>query len=401
MFVLAVVSLGCVLGVLHTYLFYPTYVRYLARRVRRPLREGSMQDKEWPAVRILMAVHNEEVVLPAKLDCLIEQDYPGTLHIYIANDCSTDRTAAILASAVASAPPHRPIYVTHNPYRRGKPSSINTIARGAGPQDVNILTDASVMMPPTTVRALLQPLMQDASIGLVDSTLVHTDAGVEGIARSELQYINGEVALKRAEGRAFGYTMGPFGGCFALRAAAFTSVPDTFLVDDFFLCMSAYRRGWRGVSSPEAVVYESVGQTVAGEFRRKVRISSGNWQNLVHFSELWWPPHRSALAFAFFSHKVLRWLTPFLLLLLAVCLLLLWRVGGNYWAGLTLVLGGSLPVLTWLVDTLLRQVGIALPHLRHLNYFLAMNAALLVGFVRYLTGITTNVWQPSHRPRRD
>ena len=387
------VALVCTLAVVHTYLLYPAY---LFRRAAALPPAPATGAKHLPTVHILMAVHNEELVLAEKLRTIDQQQYPGPLRLWVADDCSTDATARILADFTFSDPARR-FHYHRNPQRSGKPASINALAALAGPQDVYLLTDASVMLPPTTVALLIAPLAADPALGLVDSCLVHTGAARHGISTSEVTYINREVALKQAEGRVLGYPIGPFGGCWAIRGAAYRPVPPNYLVDDFFLCMSAYRLGWRGESSSAAVVYEAVGQELAQEFRRKVRIGSGNWQNLVHFSDLWWPPFQNGLAFAFFSHKVLRWLTPFLLLLIGCCLLLLWRVGGNYWAGALLAIAVLVPLTSLLVDRLLVAQGRHVPALRHLNYFVAMNAALLVGFVRYLNGISTNVWQPSSR----
>ena len=350
-----------------------------------------------------MAVHNEELLLAEKLTSLAAQDYPGRLDLYIGDDLSTDATSAIINAFRSSSSDHQ-LYSSRNPHRLGKPGTINRLVKlAAGSSTVFVLTDASVMLRSDTVRELVRPLVCDASLGLVDSRMVHTGAVASGIGRTEEAYIHREVAVKQAESRLFGYPIGPFGGCWALRAEAFTPVPANFLVDDFYLCMQAYRMGWRGRSSERAVVYEGVGQRLDQEFSRKVRIGSGNWQNLVEFSELWWPPLRNPLAFAIFSHKVLRWLTPLFLLLLSACLLLLYWAGGNYWAGLLLNIAVGITLLTVLLDGVLSRRGVHLAPLRSLHYFLAMNAALLVGFTRYLTGIRSNVWQPSSRlpPRAD
>jgi hypothetical protein len=140
-----------------------------------------------------------------------------------------------------------------------------------------------------------------------------------------------------------------------------------------------------------------VGQDLGDEFRRKVRISSGNWQNAARFHKLWWPP-AGKLNYAFFSHKLLRWLTPMLLILLLASLLILGVGYGNYWAGLAFFILSCLLTLPPLLDYLLGSLGdIHWFPLRSIRYFLAMNLALLVGFFRYLKGIQSNVWQPSKR----
>ncbi|NJC25126.1 glycosyltransferase [Neolewinella antarctica] len=397
----------CVAGVAHTYLVYPWYV--VKRAGARPWAgnqlvphavwmpgnfAGRDATKDWPDVHVLMAAHNEEAVLERKLTTLADQDYPGKLHYYVGSDNSSDRTNQILTDWANRDDRLRPTLFTS---RQGKPSIINQLAIQAGTEGVYVLTDASVMLRPSTVRELVRPFLNDAKLALVDTTMVQTGGTARGIGETETQYIDREVAIKRAEGKLWGAMIGPFGGCYALLAGAYRPVPDKFLVDDFYLCLSAYEQGYRGISSATAIVEESVGQHLRDEFRRKVRISSGNWQNLIRFRNLWWPPWRNPLAFAFFSHKVLRWLTPFLLL-----------IGGLAWVGLAVTTLNpyvlkSVAVVTAvmiggvLLDAVLSQLGIHVRALRKLRYFLAMNLALLVGFYRYLTGISSNVWQPSNR----
>lgn len=411
----------CILAVAHTYVLYPRYVLRSAKRagprVRGKDAEARFSDgttapdlrsgtcptggpepkKPLPPVRVLMAVHNEECVLPAKLVSLAAQDYPGDLRFYIGSDNSTDATDRILTDFAAADARLSP---TLFDARRGKPGIINRLAERAGGTGIFVITDASVLLRPDVITELVRPFVADERIGVVDAAMVQTGARAAGIGRQEREYIHREVAVKRAESRLWGAMIGPFGGCWAIRAEAYRPVPANFLVDDFFLCMAAYEAGYRGVSSPTAVVEERVGQSISSEFRRKVRISGGNWQNLVRFRHLWWPLWRSPLAFAFFSHKVLRWWTPFFLLgggLAVAGIAATSPYPGNYWAGLLLMFSvlGTAAVL--LLDYLLAAAGVHFGPARYLRYFLAMNAALLVGFYRYLTGITSNVWQPSPR----
>ncbi|WP_222936056.1 glycosyltransferase [Neolewinella lacunae] len=392
----------CGLGVLHTYLFYPWQMRIWARTQVLPPgppkggeRMRSDEGMGWPPVYVLMAAHNEEAVLGEKLATLVAQDYPGPLYFRIGSDCSSDATNGILEAQAAADGRFAATYFT---VRQGKPAIINQLAAAVIEADaVFVLTDASVMLRPETVRQLVLPLLSDARLGVVDATMVQTGGRAEGIGLAEEKYISGEVWLKRAEGLRWGAMMGPFGGCWAIRAAAFHPVPANFLVDDFYLCLAAYEAGWRGRSSPDAIVYEAVGQSIAAEFRRKVRISSGNWQNLVRFRTTWWPPGRSGVAYAFFSHKILRWWTPFFLLGGALAWAGLAFLSGNYWALALFVLVISATLGLALTDLLLSRLGIHLAGARAMRYFLAMNAALLVGFLRFINGIQSNVWQPSQR----
>lgn len=399
---------GCAGAILHTYLLYPWWVIWRAGQVdagkgtsarfASALPEKGEEAKTgWPPVFVLMAVHNEAAVLPDKLDSLALQQYPGHLSFLIGSDKSTDATNEILRARELADDRFTTVFFTR---RQGKPSIINQLAAKAGAEGVYVLTDASVMLRPGTITGLVTPMRTHPAVGVVDAIMVQTGAQLAGVGEAETAYISREVQIKKAESILWGAMVGPFGGCWAIRAVAFRPVPDNFLVDDFFLCMAAYEAGYQGVSSAAAIVEEGVGQSMEGEFRRKVRIGSGNWQNLCRFRALWWPCWRSPLAFAFFSHKVLRWWTPFFLvggLLAWLGLIGVLGTENNYWPSLLLItLSGGLLLLV-MFDWLLGRLGIHLRAARFVRYFLAMNLALLVGFYRFLNGIKTNVWQPSQR----
>ena len=384
MLLLSVLFVASTLGVLHSYVVYPTLVRWAAARRSRTLPVGP-GNSSWPPVTVVMAVHNEATVLPEKLRSLAAQDYPGPLHYRFGSDVSTDATDRLLEAFCATRPAGTCTTV-RNAVRRGKPATVNDLVLTPGrPEGILLLTDASVVLLPDTIRELVRPMVDDPRMGVTDARVHHTGTDTGEISHLEDRYIRGEVALKEAESRLFGRFTGPFGGCWALRSHLFAAVPDNYLVDDFYLCMQAYAAGYGGYSAPRAAVREGVGQRLVDEFRRKRRIGAGNWQNLAHFRTLWWPPYRDGFAFAFFSHKVLRWLSPLLLLTGAGSLLGLLVVTGNYWAT-----AGVLLLMVAAVTTV--------PALR---YFAAMNAALLLGLIDYVNGIETNVWQPSHRHPQD
>ena len=385
----------CALGILHTYLLYPWLTIRAAGRRCKVIAEVS--PTSLPSVHLFMAVHNEAAILERKLATLERQDYAGELTFHLASDASTDASPDLLQQFAAACA--RRVTLQLSPTRRGKPATVNRLVQSAQPaaDGVLIFTDASVLLRPDTVSELVRPMVIDGQIGVVDSVMVHTGTSATAISETEAGYIDREVRLKRAESVLWRYMMGPFGGCFALRSAAYAPVPANFLVDDFYHCMAAYARGWHGVTASRAVVTEAVGQQLSGEFRRKRRIGAGNWQNLVHFRRLWWPPTGGPLAYALFSHKVLRWLTP----LLGVVMVAAWvgvvLLSGNYWAAVTFAVLVVITGLVFALPPLLAPLGIPGTRVRALRYFLAMNVALLLGFLRYLTGIKTNVWQPTDR----
>ena len=199
--------------------------------------------------------------------------------------------------------------------------------------------------------------------------------------------------LKFLEGKTWGAMMGAFGACYAMRADLFEPVPANFIVDDFFLTMKVLDKKKSAIMETNAICYEDVSQDAGQEFRRKVRISTGNFQNLKTFAPLLWPPWKG-LAFSFFSHKVLRWNGPaFIALAYVSCAALAYSNPFYYWLWLVQTALFLVP----LCDYLLKQLGIHITFIRLIAYFYLMNLALLIGLFKFLKGVKTNVWEPTKR----
>ncbi|MCB0606627.1 MAG: glycosyltransferase [Lewinellaceae bacterium] len=395
LFLIAIFTLSLA-GLVHTYLLYPLILRILAPDKSKVSPD---EPQEWPLVSVLMAVYNEERVIRAKLESLDGLDYPkDRLRIFIGSDNSADQTNDIVRAYAAGRPAIR---FFPFPNRSGKPGVINRLSElalaetPASPGHLFFMTDANVLFDRSTLKNLARHF-RNPQVALVDAKVIHTGIRSAGISRSENQYISGEVWLKHREGQAWGRMMGPFGGCYALRSDFFTQVPGNYLVDDFYIAMRALEQGGAAINDLEALCYEPISHDWREEFRRKSRISAGNFQNMKTFLHLWWPPF-GTLGFAFFSHKVLRWLGPFLIgamWLSAVSLALCFH--NFFWA----VVFCSITVAFILaigLDPLLRTASLQWLPAKSLRYFVLMNIALLTGFFKYIKGIKNNVWEPTKR----
>ncbi len=309
-----------------------------------------------------MAAHNEESVIAQKLRTLSMQDYPGRLHFLVGSDNSTDGTNGLLAEYAGYDERLRVSYFAE---RQGKPAIVNRLATEADPSGILVLTDASVMLRADTVTELVRPMAADDRVGIVDSTMVQIGARPEGVGgrRGRLHppggehQTSGEPAVG-GDDRAVRRLLRAAGGGVSARTA---QLPGGMISTCAWPSTS---RGTGGVSSSAAKVEEHVGQHLADEFSRKVRIGSGNWQNLVRFRGLWWPPCRDGLAYGFFSHKVLRWVTPFLLAIGAVAWLWLALRTGNHWVLLSFGVASGLLLGAAGADLLLSAVGLHVSRLR-------------------------------------
>lgn len=387
----------CFGSIAYTYLAYPALLHWLARGLKASppvLAPG----EQWPRMTALMSVYNEESVIRQKLDSLVALDYPkDRMALFIGSDCSSDGTNAAVEAYAARYP-----FIHFYPFeqRQGKPGVINQLARQAaghwpiGQDHVFVITDASVMLEPRVFYCLARHF-KDPAVGLADAHLVHTGMKAAGISKAENQYISTEVRLKHLEGLVWGAMIGPFGACYAVRSNRFVEVPPAFLVDDFYIAMKVLEAGDKAINDLEAICYESVSHEASEEYRRKARISAGNFQNLAVFRHLWWPPV-GQLAFAFFSHKVLRWMVPFAIILMLLTCGLLGLTGNLFYLILFCLMVGGLSLVP-LLDGLLNRWNVNLLPLRGAHYFIMMNLALLEGFFKYIKGIRSNVWEPTKR----
>ena len=384
-------SLGLVA---HTYVLFPALLGRWARG-RRPNADVWAPDApDLPAVDILLAAHNEEAVMEEKVRSTFATTYPlEKIRLLVGSDASTDGTNALLERLARR---HPRLHFVASAQRQGKPAVVAALAREA-PAPVLVLTDANVFFVPDTLYQLVRHFRQPG-IGVVGGHILNPEHQAAGISGQEKAYLARENQIKYQEGLVWGAAMGAFGGCFAVRRAAYHPAPAAFLVDDFYVTLAALRAGYRAIHELGAVCYEDVSDHLPEEFRRKARIAAGNFQNLKEFRALLWPPWRG-VAFAFWSHKVLRWLTPGLLLGLLAATAGLVALGAGWLYQLALAGQLAGPALL-LLDGALRRRGRHWRGLRFVTHFYSMNAALLLGAGRYLRGTPAAVWQPTQRFQR-
>ena len=387
MIVLQVIFWFSLLLIIHTYLLFPAILHILARK--KDPRQQPEGPESYPFVSILIAAYNEEEVISKKIKSVLQGTYPvDRLEILVGSDASTDGTNQELSTLAAGNPVIQTVFFKT---RTGKPGVINHLA-GRARGEVLIITDANVMLDERTIPEVVSRF-SDPRCGLVDTMMINTRHQKDGISQQERFYISREVRIKHQESLIWGSMMGPFGGCYAVRKELFRPVPDNFLVDDFYINMAVLQQGFHCISNLEAKVYEDVSNDLWEEFRRKKRISAGNFQNLAVFRGMLFS-RLPGVPFCFFSHKVIRWLVPFLVMITLGSSLFLAKFW-MFYKILALLHGVVLAIP--LLDLLLRIFKIHALPLRFISHFVIMNLALLAGFIRYLGGIKSNVWQPTRR----
>ena len=375
--------------VFHSYVLFPKILEVLARNKKQNQTIWDLTDEDLPEVDVLMAVYNEEKVIKEKILSLFDTNYPlEKINVYIGSDASTDKTEEIIRELMQNFPQIHLFSYS----RSGKSGIINKLYKESQ-SEIIVLTDANVFFEIDTIYHLTKHYKNE-TIGLIGGNIVNPDFKKTGISFQEKKYLERENRIKYLEGIAMGAMIGAFGGCYSIRRNLFVEVPDKCLVDDFFIAMQVLRKGKKTINELSAICTEDVSNKISEEFRRKVRISAGNFQNLFTFLDLL-SPFQLGISFCFVSHKVIRWITPFLLIGLFILNLLL--LSSGYSIYLLTMIGQITVMLGVLVDRIFKKIGLDSRILRFITHFYTMNFALLVGFINYSKGVKTTTWKPTER----
>ena len=337
-----------------------------------------------PSISIMISAYNEEKYIEKKISNALAVDYPrDNMQVIVISDGSSDRTLEL-----ANSFDDKRLKVIEVVDRRGKPNALNQgLQHATG--DILVFTDANVFFDPLSIQALVEPF-SDADCGAV-SGCVELVAMESGEPLGEGAYMKYERFMQLRESLL--HTMvGIDGGMFAIRRKYVSKVPEDIILDDFYLAMRAIANNSRIIYQPQAKAHELVPASVSQEFRRKTRIAAGGFQVLKYLSFLKQPFKHFKATFFFVSHKLLRWLSPFFLLLLLGCSaysseslvidILFWMQVSFY----------GLAVVGYLIPALRDRTAIYIPY-----YFAAMNLACFIGFWRYLFGMQKVTWSRVER----
>jgi cellulose synthase/poly-beta-1,6-N-acetylglucosamine synthase-like glycosyltransferase len=392
-------SIVAALGIVaYAYAGYPVLISFAARLFgKRPVRPV-IADAELPTVTLVIGAYNEALLIKSRLENALQMDYPrGKFDIVVASDGSQDGTNEIVRELARS---HGNIRLLAFAERRGKAAMLNDViphVRGT----VVMLSDANTYTEAQAARQLAAWFV-DPAIGTVCGKLLLIDPAqgrnVDGL------YWKYETFLKVRESR-LGALLGSNGGIYAIRKSAYVPIPDNTFVDDFVVpLLSKMKTGLRIVYDSDAKAIEETPASMTSEFHRRARIGAGGFQAIGILRGLLNPLH-GWVTLTFINHKLLRWVSPFLLLyaILANAFLVMFLSIPGY---------GEKPLAPYLSGLLAMQVAFYVSSLftavipnrpkflkifRLPAMFTLMNVALGVGFYRWMMGRQKAAWKRTAR----
>jgi cellulose synthase/poly-beta-1,6-N-acetylglucosamine synthase-like glycosyltransferase len=334
----------------YTHVGYPLLLALLAPRERR-----RPELAELPSVSVIIAAHDEADVIERRIRNVFELDYPrDRLELIVSSDGSSDATVERARAAGADLVLDLP--------RGGKVRAQDAgVERAAG--DIVAFSDANAYWAPDALRSLVARLA-DPDVGYVCGQLRFVDAAgtnMEGL------YWRYELWIRSLESRLAGITGGN-GAIYALRKKDYIVV-DPRMGHDLSFPFNLVKRGRRPVYEPGAVATEKMVPTIEGEFARKRRMMGHGWLIVLRGGLLSPRGYRPSYALQIFSHRLLRYVSPFLHLV---------ALGTN-----VVLLGeGALYVVTFAIQAAL-LLG-ALAGVRIARYYVLMMASLAAGLWDWL-----------------
>jgi cellulose synthase/poly-beta-1,6-N-acetylglucosamine synthase-like glycosyltransferase len=288
--------------IVYTHAGYPLVLWALVRLRRQPHREApGIADagaEHLPVVSLVVAAYDEQEVIEAKVANALALDYPREkLELIVASDGSADATVERARAAGADLVLDLP--------RGGKVVAQNAGAERASGEIV-AFSDANCLWAPDALRHLVEAFA-DPEVGYVCGQVRFTDQGGGNLEGAYWRY---EMAVREMESALAGITAGN-GGIYAVRRDSYVALPPSGSHDLSFPFALA-RRGLRSLYAPRARAEERMVPTLEGEFARKRRMMVGLWDIVVGegmLSPRGYPP---LYAFELASHRLLRYLTPFL-----------------------------------------------------------------------------------------
>lgn len=375
---LHIVLILSILAPIYTYIIYPILLKVTTIFIRKKYKTD---ENYRPFVSILIAAYNEEKNIEEKILNLSKIDYPAEkIEFIIGSDGSSDRTVEIIKKYAFI----NNLKLFDLP-RGGKVSTLNNILKEAKGKII-VFSDANTMYDSQAIKELVK-YFTDKRIGCVSGQLRYKVDESSGYgAKSESTYWKYENLVKVLESK-LGRLSGANGAIYAIKKGLITKIQQGIINDDFYISTEILQSGYDVILETQAIAYEEPNDEFDSQFRRHIRDGAGHYQAIALFWKMLLPRKGS---FVYVSHRVIRWLVPFFLIIAFISNIAL--VGENT-TTTTLFVCQVVGYLTMLLYYMAMKKGYHNKLLNIVFYFFSVNLSLLLGFFRLITKQQKAKWE--------
>ena len=370
--------------IVYSHAIFPLVLKALRKNVAGDTGFSLPAIKGYPSITIVVPAYNEEEYIADKIINLATLDYPSDkLKIVVYCDGCSDYTALAAEGAIYSdLCQSLNVDLIEADQNIGKIAALNKIIPDLK-ADIIALSDVSALL---SIDALLIAAahFENEDIGFVGGTYDFAEDGSVG----EETYWRYQRGVKQGES-ALGGPIGCHGAFYLFRQKLFTPLAKDTVNDDFILPMEILGQGYKGVYEPDIMALELETAGGAQDFNRRIRIATGNVQQVFRLLHLLSPKH-GGVALSFFSGKALRAFMPILLVMCLVGSLILCQsqsvlISGVFYAG------SAAQILIYAI-ALFKQVLPQHQVVEAIYYLVSGYIAGLIGLYRYATGKHKGKW---------
>ncbi len=362
--------------------------------LKKIIKKNKPVDKEivfLPAVALVIAAYNEEDYIIEKIENSLQLNYPkDLLEIVFITDGSTDRTMELIGRYPA-------IKLLHQPERKGKAAAMNRSIKYIDSFYI-VFCDANTLLNRDCIKEIVKHYV-DPLVGGVAGEKKIIQKGINSAAATgEGIYWKYESLLKKLDSELYS-TIGAAGELFSVRKELFEAAPEGTIIEDFVQSLKVCLKGYVLRYEPNAYAMEAPSASMKDEMKRKVRICAGAFQAMLLLKGLFNFIKYPVLSFQFISHRVLRWtLCPLALVFLLLSNIFLVLYGGETLYQISLLsqaLFYSMTLLGWFLAT--KEIKAKVLYLPF--YFLFMNIAVFLGFIRFIRNKQSVLWEKASRQK--
>jgi cellulose synthase/poly-beta-1,6-N-acetylglucosamine synthase-like glycosyltransferase len=371
----------CLVVGFYPYVGYPLCVALLGVLRPRPVQSQAIT----PHVTVVISAYDEARHIEATVRNKLEQQYPQELlDVIVASDASTDGTDELLDRLARED--SRVTFIRQE-QRGGKTAALNRLVeRSRG--EIIVFADANSMYRADAIHRLVAAFA-DPLVGYATGRMLYVDPEGSLVGDGCTAYMKYENVLRGFE-TGVGSIVGVDGGVDAVRRSLYQSMRSDQL-PDLVLPLTVVEQGYRVVFAPEAVVEERTLTTHTAEYHMRVRVALRAFWALRDKRALLNPLRYPLFSWQLASHKLLRYLS---FVPLGVAAVLDWFLAPQGWVYGALAASqfcaALLAYLAFRGPGALRRIALA----RYCYYFLLLNWASAVAFVRFMRGERQVVWQP-------
>ena len=376
-----------ILLLVHAYILYPVSLWIFNWFKRKP---EVVELLSYPSISIIISAYNEEKVIAERIDNIRNLNYDfNKLELIIGSDCSTDKTNEILNE---KSQKNSWVRTKNFSTRRGKAAVLNDLVQ-LTKNEILVFTDANTKFGKDALLNLVSKF-SDPKVGGVCGRL-ELEEPTDNFDKTnrEKLYWKYETHLKNLEGD-LGILIAANGGIYAIRKDLFIKFPDgEAITDDLYQTFAVLNQEYDFLYAFDAIASEEVSKKIIMEFRRKVRFAATNFQTLKFFKRLLFRK-KLLISYALWSHKIIRWFVPILLILLLVTNLFLINYSQLYYV--IFIVQASFYISAF-IGFILNLLKVNISFFSLIYYYVLTNFALLMGLFKFLSKKHAYAWDSTPR----